>query len=133
MMLHSKRSHLLLGSGLLLLSACGQQPTEEDYDDVATSVGALVAETSGGEAEAASDAVVVASGDMPAGFSRTGSGLITGRRGTLDYSFEATCKDAAGAVLEDCGELTDEAHLVLHWEGDVDTARWDATLIRDGD
>ncbi len=128
------RESKLLMAGLFTFSfACGQQPTAEDYDDVGASVGALVSDNSGGEAEAASDAVMVAAGQMPGGFTRSGSGVLSGRRGSLDYTFEATCTDAAGAVMDACGELTDGAHLVLHWEGDVDTARYDASLVRDGD
>ena len=80
------------------------EPTQEDYDDVATNVGALVADTSGGETEAAAEA----------------AGVATGENAAAAYRFEATCKDAAGQAQSDCGELTDEAHLAVHWEGEVD-------------
>lgn len=132
-MCSTKRSLTFLSTSALLLGACGQQPTAEDYDDVAVSVGALVADNSGGEAEAAEDAVGVATGDMPAGLTNSGSGTVTGKRGALEYSFEVTCVDAAGQTMSECSDLADEAHLVLHWEGDVSTARWNATLVRDGD
>jgi hypothetical protein len=125
----------LIGIPAILLfgAACGEEPSEEDYDDVATSVGALVSDNSGGEAEAAEDAVVAASGAMPAGFTKSGAGTLTGRRGTVDYSFELDCRDAQGAQQIACDDATDSAHLVLHWTGDVDTARWDASIVRDGD
>jgi hypothetical protein len=118
---------------VILLTACGAQPTNEDYDDIATSVGALVSADAGGEGEAASDAVMIATGELPAGLTNSGSGTISGRRGSLDYSFELTCTDASAQTMDACSDLTDEARLVLHWEGEIDTARWNATFLRDGD
>lgn len=131
-MRRSKRLLTIISASALLLAACGR-PTNEEYDDVAVSVGALVSDSSGGEAEAARDAVAVATGDMPAGLTASGAGTITGQRGSLDYSFEVTCRDGAGQTMTECTDLADEAHLILHWEGEVDTARWNATLVRDGD
>jgi hypothetical protein len=118
---------------IFLVTACGAQPTSEDYDDIATSVGALVSTGAGGEGEAANDAVMIATGELPSGLTNSGSGTISGRRGSLDYSFELTCLDASDQTMDACSELTDEARLVLHWDGEIDTARWTATLIRDGD
>lgn len=129
--LHSLLS-LLAASALI--SACGGEPTPEDYDDIASSVGAVVADGAGSEVEASADAVAAAQGSLPSGMTRAGAGMLTGRRGSLEYAFELTCQDAAGGTQAACeAGTTDSAHLVLDWEGTVDTARWDADFSRHGD
>lgn len=124
---------LISGLALLGATACGQTPTAEEYDDVATGVAGLVANTPGSETEAISDGMEAAHGEVPSGLSRSGMGSISGKRGTLDYSFEITCQDAAGATLNPCDDTTDQARLVLDVQGTIDTARYDATLSRTGD
>jgi hypothetical protein len=129
-----KSTLLTLMSSAALLAACSAEPTAEDYDDVAASVAAVVADGAGSEVEASSDAVLAAQGSLPSGMTRSGAGQLVGRRGQLDYAFEVTCQDAAGATQAACeAGVTDTAHLVLDWDGVVDTARWDADLSRHGD
>ena len=118
---------------LVALSACGgQEPTSEEYDDIAASVGAVVAEGPGSETEALRDTVEVAEGGVPTGMTREEQGTLVGRRGTLDYSFEVTCLDGEGVTQEICDETTDQATLAVEWTGEVDTARYDATVNRTG-
>jgi hypothetical protein len=124
-----------IGSLVLLIgasTAC-HHATEEEYDDVATHVGALSSQAPGGDSEAARDTAIAAKGGLPEGLTRMGMGTITGRRGQLTYSFELTCKDAMGQVEAACDSSTDSAHLVLHWTGDIATLRYKATLDRTGD
>lgn len=118
---------LLLGT-----AACGSAPTEEEYDDVATSMSGILADGAASETEAVDDAATAAQGQLPAAMTRAGQGNLQGRRGTVDYNFTLTCSDAAGAVLQAC-EGADSAHLVLDWSGQVETARRSATLERHGD
>ena len=122
-----------IGSALLMLAACGaEEPSAQDYDDLATSVGALVAEGPGSEMEAVEDTMDVAEGGVPGELTRSALGSVLGRRGSLDYNFEVTCRDAAGATLEACDATTDQADLVLSWNGEVDSTRYDASVTRIG-
>ncbi|MCK6550359.1 hypothetical protein L6R52_31270 [Myxococcota bacterium] len=123
---------LVLASLAAGLSACAAKPTAEEYDDIASSTAALVSDEPSGEGEAVADAIVSARGGLPAAMTREGAGSLRGRRGSIDYAFELTCRDAAGVELATC-EGADEAHLVLAWDGELTTARRSITVSRDGD
>lgn len=116
------------------VAACGDQPTAEDYDDIATSVGAVLADDSGSEVEAAADAVDAAQGALPSGMTRQAGGHLVGRRGDLEYDYAITCEDAAGQTRAQCeAGVTDRARIEIAWVGQVQTARRTATLERAGD
>lgn len=113
--------------------ACAQQSelSDEDYDDIAMGVGALVATPGGGgEAGAMDDAVRVA---------REGrAGLVAGSvevvvRAGLSYEYNVDCFDAAGNALETCDENTDSAEVSVTWSGDLDTPSYDASIDRVGE
>ena len=120
---------LLAGS----LMACNGGPSDEDYDDVAASVGALTASDSGGDVQAMDDAVAASQGEEPDGLTRSGEGSLSGQRFGLDWEYELTCSSAAGEVQAACDESTDVAHLVLAWNGSIDVPRWSASIARSGD
>lgn len=123
---------LVLASLVAGISACGVKPTAEEYDDIASSTAALVSDEPSGEGEAVADAIVSARGGLPSAMTREGAGSLRGRRGSIDYSFDLTCKDAAGVELATC-EGADEAHLVLAWDGELTTARRSISVERAGD
>ena len=110
--------------------ACNS-PTDEDYDDVAVATAALITDE-GGDVDAMQDSVETATGLPPRFYSRSGDGSWVGSRGQIDYSFDFTCRDAAGEVQEDCNDQTDEASLMVAWSGEVNTARRFAVLERSG-
>src|SRR5262245_3558281 len=80
----------------LTLPACGgnEEPTEDDYNDIASSTAALMSREPAGEAEAADDAMVAVTGDVPNLMSRDGLRVLIGRRGDVEYHFDVTCTDA---------------------------------------
>ena len=123
------RSIVAAGLGMALV-ACNS-PTDKDYDDVAVATAALIAED-GGEVEGMEDAVDIATGTPPILFTRGASGTWTGPRGSFDYSYEFTCRDAAGEVQEICDQTTDSASLDLAWNGELDTVRRYANIDRSG-
>lgn len=131
-MMRSGWDMVSLAALALVAGACGRV-TEAEYDDIATGVGALVGDGSGGEVEGLKDGARVAHGELPAGFSKQASGMLRGRRGSLDYEVAVTCTDVAGSVQSVCDETTDTARLVLHWTGEIDAPRFDATIDRSGD
>jgi hypothetical protein len=119
----------------LTLGACSQesQLTQEDYDDVATGVGALVATPGGGgEAGTFKDALTLSTtGSIEAG---TGSGGIeVVIRAGLSYEYSAECFSADGAALEVCDETTDSATVEVNWSGSLDTLSYDASITRAGE
>lgn len=124
---------ILVALALFTASGCLKGPSEEEYDDVATGVGALSASSGGGETESFKDATTASKGDLPEGLAQMGKGDLQGRRGGVSYSWELTCTDANGRAMDACTLLTDTAHLVLHFDGDAQGATWNASLTRDGD
>jgi hypothetical protein len=122
-----------VGLFIALASGCTSGPSDEDYDDVATSVGALTASDSGGDVGAMGDAVEASQGQAPEGTTAEGSGSFSGARGGLEYEYALTCSDASGAVLASCDGTTDLAHLTVDWSGELHLARFDASLARSGD
>ncbi|HWN71779.1 MAG TPA: hypothetical protein VNM90_29275 [Haliangium sp.] len=119
----------------LAAGACAQQSelSNEDYDDVAMGVGTLVATPGGGgEAGAMSDATTVASEGQAGLIDGSGAIEIVVRAG-LSYEYRADCFDAAGAEQDACGEATDRADVSVSWTGELDTARYDATVMRVGE
>ena len=120
--------------GLLFAAVgCNSGPTDEDYDDVAASVGALTANDSGGDVGSMDDAVAASQGEAPEGMTMSGSGSLSGERGGLQYEYELTCSNEGGDVLAACDETTDTAHLTVAWSGELDLPRYQATVSRTGD
>jgi hypothetical protein len=133
------KTHSLLSATLISLTlaagACAQQNqlSGEDYDDIAMGVGTLVATPGGGgEAGAMGDATTVASEGQAELIEGSGAVEIVVRAG-LSYEYRADCFDAAGAEQASCGETTDSANVSVSWTGELDTPRYDATIMRVGE
>jgi len=119
-----------------LFAACSSsddKPTAEDYDDTAQAIGSTVATSgSGGDVGSMSDSVALSLGVMPFGLSLDLDGHVSGNRLGLDYTYTASCKDAAGAALATCDATTDQAQIDVAWSGSLDTSNVDADVTRDG-
>lgn len=125
---------LLACASLAAITGCsGEKYTDEDYDDVATAVGALVGNDSAGETTSMEDSVEIATGETASDLSNMGSGAWQGQRAGLTYAYEVVCKDADGATQEQCDETTDSANLVLSWNGNLELPRYAASVDRTGD
>lgn len=132
---HAVRPFAAASALALLATGCQQQsdqPTQQDYNDVASSVGTLVA-GGGGELTSIKDSVGTAQGDIPAGFSSSGSGELQGTRGGLSYSYEVLCTDADGVTMAACDATTDSASLVVEWSGRYDGDFWQFEIARTGE
>lgn len=120
------------------IGGCEQQPSDEEYDDVAVAVGGLVANNSGGEVGSMSDCAALAQGQMPAGMTVETGGAVVGLRTGLEYAYGVTCLDASGTTLELCDDTTDSAQLTVSWTGELDLSALGAvgysyTIDRQGD
>jgi hypothetical protein len=129
---HAVRPFAAASALALAITGCQQndQPTQQDYNDVAGSVGTLVA---GGELASIKDSVGTAQGDIPAGFSSSASGELQGTRGGLSYSYEILCADAGGVTMAVCDATTDSASLVVEWSGNYDGDFWELQIARSGE
>lgn len=119
----------------LAVTGCAQksdQPTQQDYNDVASSVGALVG-GGGGELTSIEDSVATATGEIPFGFSSNGSGQLEGTRGGLSFLYEVACTDADGVTMAACDATTDTASLVVEWSGNYDGDFWQFDISRTGE
>ncbi|MEZ4365230.1 MAG: hypothetical protein R2939_02945 [Kofleriaceae bacterium] len=130
------RYALALPLSLLMAGAgCddGDEPTTEDYDDVAQALGSSAADgDGGGEAGSLRAAVELSTGDMPLGFTLAADGSIVGDHLGVTYSFELTCEDADGDTLALCGSDTAAADVELAWSGQLDLPNVDASVERTG-
>lgn len=124
----------------LSLTACAQQPQQgddlsnEDYDDIAAGVGAMVAMPGGGgEVDSFEDAVSTATTESSgSAIEGLGAHEIVVRAG-ITYEYRAECFDLDGNELEVCDETTDSASITVSWSGDIDTPRYDASIARSGE
>jgi len=108
----------------------GDPQIQQDYDDVAAAVGVNL-ET--GELAAMVDAVDLAYGRVPAGFTLDPAGTLTGSRGGLEVQYTSYCRDAADAVAPCDGAETEE-HVRVQWTGSIASASGAVDgLTRDGE
>lgn len=129
------RLQWIAAAALVPLVACKKSDaTDEDYDDVATAVGALLAPGTGdgGEVGSIEDADALAMGDA-GGLTAMGSGSFEGKVAGLTYSYVVTCKDTGGAVLDPCDFTTESANLTVAWSGEINLSNYQASVARTGD
>lgn len=127
------RKQLFFGTAALIgLAACGSDdPTVEDYNDVASAIAPMVVGDSGDTA-AMDDTLNAATGQVPANFNASGSGTLTGQRGSLSYTYNLNCQDDVGAAQTACDTQTDRATVDVTWNGELNTVRYQATVQRTG-
>ncbi|MEO1230153.1 MAG: hypothetical protein AAFZ18_14720 [Myxococcota bacterium] len=119
---------LLLAFGLAAasFSACAQEPSDEDYNDIASAIGALTADGSGAETDMLEDVADLASG-VASGLTESAGGMWTGTRGGVRFAYAVECRDSEGAVLVRC-EGARSASVRSEVEGNVTTARRDGSF-----
>ena len=129
------RPFLATSALALAVTGCAQksdEPTQQDYNDVASSVGALVA-GGGGELASIEDSVGTATGEIPFGFSSNGSGQIEGTRGGMSFLYEVACTGADGVSMAVCDSTTDTASLLVEWAGNYEGDFWQFEISRTGE
>ena len=120
--------------GLVSVSlACGtaDEPSDQDYDDVASAVAPLILGDSS-DASSIEDSVEVSRGRTPMGFRADGLGRISGARGRLRYNYLFACRNGSGALQDLCDGTTDTATISVSWSGSVETPRYSAEINRTG-
>ncbi|MET0384909.1 MAG: hypothetical protein ABW321_03070, partial [Polyangiales bacterium] len=127
-------------SSCLVAAACtaaacssNDTATEADYDDVAQSLSAVVATgTTGGDVGAMADAANVSLSANDLAIQLSANGKYEGNHLGLEFSYVATCKDAAGAAAQ-CGASTDSSNVNIAWGGSLALPLVSASVERQGD
>ncbi|MBA3539148.1 MAG: hypothetical protein H0T79_05935 [Deltaproteobacteria bacterium] len=102
-------------------TACAESDaplSDEDYDDIALSIGATT--LAGGELGAIPDVLALATGRMPRGFALAADGTYHAEREGRDQDYTVTCHDAEDALLAVCGSDTTRADSTVAWMGGID-------------
>jgi hypothetical protein len=115
---------LIAAASLLTAAACDdgntastEAATQQDLDETARVVGALMAAEKGGDMATLRDGVISAKADFSGGFALDASGLFRGQHLGLSYDVEVDCYDPTGAPLN-CGDgEAASADLVASWSG----------------
>jgi len=124
----------LLAASCAVGCSSSDPATEADYDDVAQSVSALLADgNAGSDVGAMNDSATLAIGGSTPSLSLNASGAYAGNHLGITYEYKATCSDTAGAVLAKCGGATDGAAIHVDWAGNVTVQGMTASASRSGD
>ena len=120
------RTFFLLNSLLIVLAGCGSdEPTSEDYDDIASGLAPVVATNVQANVELA---VELATGATPLSVSVEADGSYGGSYGGLDVQVALSCTDAGGESLAICDESTDAASVEGSFSGDLEIGGWSGNL-----
>jgi hypothetical protein len=108
---------------LALVPACAvdasTQPTDEDYADLATSLGSSAAHD-GGELSVMRDAAALARGEPRDGLSRLADGAYDGTVYGLHYHLAITCRSSDAQAVAPCDGTGDAAEVEAAWSGRLD-------------
>ncbi|HEU0035417.1 MAG TPA: hypothetical protein VFQ53_32630 [Kofleriaceae bacterium] len=85
-----------------------------DYDDVAVSIGAAVY---GGELMSMVDAVTLATGGIPAGFTQTSAMDVSGTRDGVSIAYNYYCVDDNDVPIASCGTFANHMHMHFTMSG----------------
>jgi len=125
-------STLVLTSALLFGCGGAGESGSPEHDQIATGVGALMADSSGGQRVTFADAVFALRGTLGTGLSLDSPGVVTGQRGEMKLKYEFTCKDASDAVVATCPTAA-SADVKVEWKGKIDDTRYKLEIDRKGD
>ncbi len=103
------------------------EPTQEDYDDMAQSVAPLITQDLRADGTLAVS-MELAGGDRPWWLAGSTEGDVSGDFGGLRWDVSLGCRDAQGAVQGVCGVSTDEASFNAEIAGDLNIPTYMASL-----
>lgn len=122
-----------------LLAACstddGVQISDEEYDDIASSVASTTSQRStggGGELGAMGDVTVLARGGILPGFAIAEADVWVGEHLGVTYRYDFECRDRNGKIVLGCGASTDRADVLISWTGSLELPLLTIDLERDG-
>jgi len=116
------------GSGSGSTSQSNGAISDQDYEDVATAVGAIVVDPDkGGDVASLNISIDISIGVPPPGAILGGKGHYDMGIGGVSYAWDVNCLDAGGMATY-CGPLTDSAEVTNSQSGKIDTLRYDATV-----
>ncbi|MEZ4265240.1 MAG: hypothetical protein R3F39_02590 [Myxococcota bacterium] len=115
---------LVAAAALMSAAACDdgnttptEPATQQDLDETARVVGALMAADKGGDMATLRDGAMSAQGQSGAGFALDVRGAFRGQHLGLSYDVELECYDGAGGTLSCSEGDASSADLVATWDG----------------
>lgn len=131
---------LIAAATLLTAAACddgGATPTEtatqQDLDETAQVVGALMAADKGGDMATIRSGVISADANGAGGFAIDAQGLFRGQHLGISYDVEVDCYDPSGSPLSCGAGQTASADLVASWSGALHVGGLDIESALSGD
>lgn len=132
---------LLAAASLLTAAACDdggsrstEPATQQDLDETARVVGALMAADKGGDMATLRDGVMSATAGAPGGgFALDAHGAFRGQHLGLSYDVEVDCYDGSGGPLSCGGGEAASADLVASWSGALHIGGLDIEAALSGD
>jgi len=108
----------MLALGTACADDASSAPTDEDYANVATSIGTTAAHE-GDEVSAMRAAAALARGDVPDGLAKMTNGEYRGRTSGLDYRYQLACHARSAAVAA-CDPASTGADVTSSWSGGLE-------------
>ena len=130
----AKTNSCLLGLALLA-TACGDdvdEPTDEDYQDIASSVAPLIRAELGNDGSAQLSAQL-AVGHAPGWLSVDAEGSLQGRAASLTWDLSGSCSDVNGVATDTCDASTDAANVSSNFSGELAFPNYSAMVTADAD
>jgi len=107
--------------------------SDEEAHDLAMSLASTLRPPGGGgELGAMLDVAVIARGGTPTGFAPDADGTMAGQHLGLAYRYQLACRDAHNRTLPACDARTDNADVVVSWQGILDLPALVMVIERDG-
>lgn len=135
----------LLTLGLSLIGCSSSSLTDADYEDAAQTISSSMVTGRSGKGGGGGDlgvsgadrivfrqAVSLARGKLPIGFSREDDHRCRGKDGGIELDITIVCKDAGGNELAKCDDTTDSATVTISQTGSIDREHLMATIDRQG-
>ena len=131
----SLQSHLLPILLLSLGTAVGclpvDEPTSDEYDDVAVAMASVLVTDDNGDVSAMKEVSLIVQSTPPDDLDAEGE-VYVGGTASFEYTYTVRCHDVSGAALDTCDDAADEAEASVDWSGALSSTRYDTEVERSG-
>jgi hypothetical protein len=123
----------LAASFTAALTGCetSDEPSQQDYDDVATAMSSALVSEDEGDIVAMGEVVLLVEGSMPSDMEEDGD-VYVGGTATFEYRYAVQCNDASGVAQSACDDATNDARVDIDWTGTLSSSRYDTQIERSG-
>jgi hypothetical protein len=122
---------LLISASVLAGCLPSDEPTNDEYDDVAVAMSSVLVNDDGGDVTALKEVSLIVQSTPPEGLDADGD-VYVGGTASFDYSYTVRCQDTAGSTQDACDDNTDRAEAAVTWSGTLASTRYDTEVERTG-